>query len=182
MPEPENTDLIEKLRRFVETVDVANALTEPLSQTIDVPQLGLPACRTSEDSGCVVSFLSFAEPADPRQFVDIYTASAGPYGQSRAGTPVLCVNPLTGNAGDAADADANAGSLIPDAELATAELRKGVVPARCDDRGLLLIGKDPPKMPPFVLPGNNYHVFDYALFWANIREDAARRLARFEAR
>ena len=35
MPEPENTDLIEKLRRFVETVDVANALTEPLSQTIE---------------------------------------------------------------------------------------------------------------------------------------------------
>ena len=35
MPETEDSNLIEKLRRFVETVDVANALTEPLSQTIE---------------------------------------------------------------------------------------------------------------------------------------------------
>ena len=34
----------------------------------------------------------------------------------------------------------------------------------------------------YVLPGNNYHVFDYSLFWANIRADAARRLAAFRAR
>jgi hypothetical protein len=35
-------------------------------------------------------------------------------------------------------------------------------------------------MGPFGLPGNNYHVYDYALFWANIRADAERRLAAFE--
>jgi putative Holliday junction resolvase len=28
-----------------------------------------------------------------------------------------------------------------------------------------------------VLPGNNYHVYDYALFWGSIRADAERRLA-----
>ena len=28
----------------------------------------------------------------------------------------------------------------------------------------------------FVLPGNNYHVYDYALFWADVRADAERRL------
>jgi hypothetical protein len=33
-----------------------------------------------------------------------------------------------------------------------------------------------------VLPGNNYHVFDYALFWANIRADAAARLASFQTK
>ena len=30
-----------------------------------------------------------------------------------------------------------------------------------------------------MLPGNNYHVYDYALFWANIRADAEARLATF---
>ena len=168
--------------QLAQRIAAAYVIGWPLSQTIDVPQLGLPACQTGEDSGCVVSFLSFAEPADPRQFDDIYTASTGPYGQSRADTPVVCVNPLTGNADGSAAAGANTGSLIPDAALKTVELRKGAVPARCDSRGLLLIGDSPPALPPFVLPGNNYHVFDYALFWANIREDAARRLARFEAR
>ena len=29
---------------------------------------------------------------------------------------------------------------------------------------------------PFVLPGNNYHVYDYALFWTAIRNDGERRI------
>jgi hypothetical protein len=154
----------------------------PLSMTIDIPRFGLPACLKAADSGCIVSWESFAEPAEPKQLTAIYEASAGPNGRSRAGTPLLCVNPLTGNARDAAPASANLGTLIPDASLARAELRPHLVPARCDSRGLLLIGEDPPQMPPYVLPGNNYHVFDYALFWANLRADAERRLAAFEAR
>jgi hypothetical protein len=31
-------------------------------------------------------------------------------------------------------------------------------------------------MGPFVAPGNNYHVYDIPLFWANIRADFARRV------
>jgi len=31
-----------------------------------------------------------------------------------------------------------------------------------------------------VLPGNNYHVYDYALFWAAIRTDAERRLKAWQ--
>jgi len=47
---------------------------------------------------------------------------------------------------------------------------------------LLMIGAPPQGFGNYVLPGNNYHVFDYALFWANIRDDVARRLEAFEAR
>jgi hypothetical protein len=35
-------------------------------------------------------------------------------------------------------------------------------------------------MGPFVLPGGNYHVYDYALYWTNLREDFARRLAAWQ--
>jgi hypothetical protein len=28
-----------------------------------------------------------------------------------------------------------------------------------------------------VLPGNNYHVYDYALFWGAVRRDSGQRLA-----
>ncbi len=52
--------------------------------------------------------------------------------------------------------------------------------ARCDGRGVLLIG-EPVAMGGYALPGNNYHVYDYSLFWANVRADAARRLAAFKA-
>lgn len=151
----------------------------PLSTTIDLPRMGLPPCRAATDSGCVLAWQSFAEPVEPDQLMAIYDASMGPNGESREGTPMLCVNPLTGNEGDAAPGSANLGTLIPDAAVGQAHLESGLVPARCDSRGLLLIGEKPPPMPPFVLPGNNYHVFDYALFWANIRADAERRLEEF---
>jgi len=39
-----------------------------------------------------------------------------------------------------------------------------------------LLDGDIPALGPFVLPGNNYHVYDYALFWTAIRGDAVRRL------
>jgi hypothetical protein len=66
--------------------------------------------------------------------------------------------------------------------MTEASLRPGAVAARCGPRGILLIGDRDglPEMGPYALPGNNFHVYDYALFWANIRADAERRLAAFE--
>jgi hypothetical protein len=60
-------------------------------------------------------------------------------------------------------------------------LGPGLAPARCDAKGFLLIGQGP-DLGPFVLPGNNYHVYDYSLFWANIRADIARRTKAYQAR
>ena len=55
---------------------------------------------------------------------------------------------------------------------ASATLEPGLVGARCD-KGLLILDGAIPPLGPFVLPGNNYHVYDYALFWGAIRRDAA---------
>ena len=51
-----------------------------------------------------------------------------------------------------------------------------VAPDQGTLKDLYQIGEIPP-LGPYVLPGNNYHVYDYALFWAAIRRDAERRLA-----
>ena len=110
---------------------------------------------------------------------DVYDASRGETGQSRAGSPMLCVNPITGVRSGAAPAAANLGTLIPNEKLTDAKVQTPGVAARCDARGFLLIA-NPPALGPYVLPGNNYHVYDYALFWLNIRKDAAARLAAFE--
>ncbi|MEA3001225.1 MAG: hypothetical protein QOH81_13, partial [Sphingomonadales bacterium] len=152
----------------------------PISVTADLPSLGLPACEKANEARCLLSWQSFAEPADPKMITDVYDASRGETGLPRAGSPMLCVNPLTGTRGGAAPAAANLGTLIPNETLTEGQLRKPGVPARCDVRGFLLVA-DPPALGPYVLPGNNYHVYDYALFWLNVRRDAAARLAAFEA-
>ena len=150
----------------------------PVSRTTDLPRMGLPECRTADQTGCILSWESFAEPADPSLIVDAYDATIGFDGRPRKGTPIVCTNPLTGTADAAAPATANLGTLVPAADLATATMAVGSVPARCADRGFLLIG-DGPNLGPYVLPGNNYHVYDYSLFWANVRADANRRLKAF---
>jgi hypothetical protein len=168
----------EKLRK---RIVAAYVVGWPISIIADLPRLGLPACRTADEPGCILSWESFAEPADAAQLRTRYDAGMGFTGQPRAGTPALCVNPLTGTQGGAAGAGANLGALKPNTTYTGATLTPHLVPARCDPSGLLLIGSPPDGFGVAVLPGNNFHVFDYALFWANIRADAERRLAAFEA-
>jgi len=97
----------------------------------------------------------------------------------RKGTAMLCVNPLTGALNSAAPSSANLGSLVPLSSFDGADLQPGLVQARCDPSGLLLIGAPPAGYGSYVLPGGNYHVFDYALFWANIRADVRDRVRTF---
>jgi hypothetical protein len=163
-------------------IAAAYAVGWPISTSADLAQLGLPGCAQPGQAGCILSWQSFAEPADPQAVTQVYDASTGFNGRSRAGSPMLCVNPLTGRAGGAAPASANLGTLVPNATLTDGTLTKGAVPARCDVRGFLLIGENSPNLGAYVLPGNNYHVYDYALFWSNIRADAEARLRTFSSR
>ncbi len=151
----------------------------PVSRTVDLPALGLPECKTADQAGCLLSWQSFAEPAEPSLVLDAYDASSGTDGKPRRGTPMICTNPVTGTPDAAAPAEANLGTLFPAKDLGSAMIEAKSVPARCDPRGLLLIG-EAPEVGRYVLPGNNYHVYDYSLFWANVRADAARRLATFK--
>ncbi|MEO9469323.1 DUF3089 domain-containing protein [Parasphingorhabdus sp.] len=150
----------------------------PVSVDADVPALGLAICEEPEQYNCLLSWESFAEPADYGRIVEVYDTTIGFAGIPRKDTQLLCTNPVNGDVNTAADAAANLGTLVPNDELSDATLVAGAVPARCDDRGFLLIG-DPPDLGPYALPGNNYHVYDYSLFWQNIRDDVARRMQSF---
>ena len=154
----------------------------PVSKTADLPALGLPECATPDQTGCILSWQTFAEPADPSLIFDAYDATNGFTGTSRKGTALVCTNPLTGTPDAAAPASANLGTLYPSADLVSATIQPGRVPAKCEGRGILSIGTPPELVGNYVLPGNNYHVFDYSLFWANIRADAEHRLAAFARR
>lgn len=153
----------------------------PISVTADLPATGLTGCAAPEATGCVLSWQSFAEPANPALIVKAWRDTKGLTGGKRKREDMLCVNPLTGTANGAAPPSANPGSLLPNGDLSNATLEVGTVGARCED-GFLLISGEVPDLGPYVLPGNNYHVYDYALFWAAIRADAERRLAAWRAR
>jgi hypothetical protein len=120
--------------------------------------------------------MSFGEPANPSLILDQWTRSRGLTGGERKPDQILCVNPITGTIGGSAPPEANPGTLIPTANFSSATLDAGRVGAQCRD-GLLVVDGQIPSLGPFVLPGNNYHVYDYALFWGAIRRDAGRRLA-----
>lgn len=152
------------------------AIGWPISLEHDLPAMGLPACATPDQAGCVVSWLSFAEPADTKQLLESFGQHPGLDGKPVGGSAILCTNPLAGAAGGTADAKANLGTLIPDLANKTGKLVPAQVPARCGSDGLLYIGS-PPDLGPYVGPGNNYHVYDIPLFWANLRADVARRVA-----
>lgn len=150
----------------------------PVSIAHDLPRMGLPACEKANDSGCVLSWLSVADPADTAMLMKAYARRRGLDGQPEGDSAFLCTNPLIGTRDSAADAAANLGTLVPDFRKGTGELAAEMVPAACAPDHFLHIGP-PPKLNlgAFVLPGNNYHVYDVTLFWANVRADFERRSA-----
>ncbi len=148
----------------------------PIDTQSDLPALGYPACTSPDQAGCIVSWLTFGDPPNPGFIVADWQKTKGFTGGGRSRRNLLCVNPITGTEGGAAPPRSNPGTLVPNSDFSNATLVKGQVGAHCDNGLLIVDGKVPP-LGPFALPGNNYHVFDYAFFWGALRRDAQRRLA-----
>ena len=154
----------------------------PVSLTADLPALGLPACTGPDQTGCILSWQSFARPADYTLVRETFDKSRGLAGGARRGTRILCSNPLSGAADTAAQPlAANLGSLLPNSDFTGGTIIAKGLGARCLASGILDIGDPPGGYAAYVLPGNNYHVYDYALYWANVRSDVERRAGVFGA-
>ncbi len=157
-----------------ERVVAVYAVGWPVTEA-DLAGLGMGACATREQAGCLLSWQSFAADADLAailaEFADARRFSGAPVGEAA----MLCRNPLTGDA-EAAGPEANLGALADDG------LRPRLAGARCGPRGLLLVDPPPRDFGRFVLPNGNFHAYDYSLFWANIRADAEARLGAFAGR
>ena len=148
----------------------------PISTVSDLPALGLAPCTSANQAGCILSWMTFAAPANTDFIFHEWQKTKGLNGSDRRQEDTLCVNPISGTMNGAAAAQDNPGTLIPTPDLTSATLQSGVIGAHCAN-GVLILDGVPPPLGPYVLPGNNYHVYDYALFWGAIRRDAERRLA-----
>lgn len=142
----------------------------------DLDRLGIPPCRGRDEAGCLLTWQSWAGDADLGKARAGLAAALRFTGEPVGGAEMLCVNPLTGGAAPAAPAEANLGALLEDG------LRPRLAGARCVAGGFLALEPTPGDIGPLVLPGGNYHAYDYSLFWANIRADAEARLSALARR
>jgi hypothetical protein len=150
----------------------------PVSIAEDLGTLeNLHACQNTSDTGCVISYQSFDIDGDTEAFAEIYEKSLGLSGNKRARSPMLCTNPLNWEVGGESDKRQNAGGIA----LARFETPLGktidqLTGAKCDDLGVLLITEPPQgEWSEYVMAGGNYHVYDYNLFYMNIRANAVDR-------
>ncbi|MFN3370475.1 MAG: DUF3089 domain-containing protein [Sphingomonadaceae bacterium] len=149
----------------------AYAVGWPVALPGDLEATGLPACNAPAEAGCLLSWQSFAADGELDRALDGFRVVPDLAGRPIGARAMLCTNPLTGGAAAAAGPDANRGTLI---ENRLEPRRTG---ARCAPSGLLLIEPNVRDIGSFVLPGGNYHAYDYSLFWANVRADAEARAA-----
>ncbi len=153
-----------------ERLVAAYAVGWPVALPEDLAATGLPACAAPGQTGCLLSWQSFAADGELARALEGFRAVPDIAGRPLGQRAMLCVNPLSGGPA-AAGPDRNLGTLV---ENALQPRRTG---ARCAPPGLLLIEPNVRDIGSFVLPGGNYHAYDYSLFWANIRADAATRAA-----
>lgn len=148
----------------------------------EIETLGLPICRRADQVRCVVSWNSVAVGHDDprrRQSVEIWWQ--GRY-RPVAGRALVCVNPLSWHPDDQAPASANQGALPKGkSEGPLPALIPEVTGARCVN-GLLEVAPRPEVARQFsnvLTIFGSYHIFDYNLFYLNLRENVGERVAAF---
>ena len=145
------------------------------------PDATLPACGRRGEARCVVAWASVEEGDEDaaarvpqRAFVWTPEGGLAPLGQR----PILCVNPLNGEAGGVAEAAANLGAANASGLEwgARPAFLTRQVSARCEN-GLLRVSR--PKSPSLRLSGawaDRRKVAPYNLFYADLEADAKARV------
>lgn len=154
----------------------------PVSMEADLGALdGINACANASDTGCVVSYQTFGPKGDTSGLKGYFETTVGLGGMPRRGTKMLCTNPLTWTIDGAATASAHMGALArvgDDEPLGSPIISFDGV--RCGDDGFLYLENEPGEpWQNLKMAGENYHVYDYHMFYMNVRDNAATRTSNW---
>ncbi len=145
---------------------------------------GVPICETSRQTGCVISWNTVKpEAVDSARRGTRLVWLDGKY-QLAGNQRIVCVNPLTWTSDGNADAALNLGSLPgvrPAEELRP--LEPALTGARCV-RGDLTVAIPLARRRGFadlLTAFGSYHIYDYSLFYANLRANAKERVVAYLA-
>lgn len=124
----------------------------------DTTFTSIPTCDSAPHTGCVIGWNTWKENYIPRKWYDSFLRGS------------VVVNPLSWHRDELPASEAlHKGFLSPNFK----KIHAGKIHAGVHD-GLLWVNN------PFApLPLKNFHVADYNLFWLDIRENFARRVAVF---
>ena len=134
---------------------------------------GLPICQTPTETGCQNSWNTVGPRAER-----LFTLPSS-----------ICVNPLTWLLDEVyADHNANLGAVNFESELGVGieegadrfdTIQPGVADAQCRDGRLHVSQIRSSQYSLMQLGRDNYHIYDYALFYINIRQNAQARVDAF---
>lgn len=149
-----------KLRKMVAAYVIGWAVTQ---EELDrYPHLEM--CISAAQAGCIVSY-----------------NTQGPLaGMSLARPGAVSVNPLLmdgSTSTDVAPAWVNLGAVLMPPMVSTWTEIPQLTGAYNQDGALILT--DPPRISPMANAGQIYHIYDYALFYRNLEENAKVRIAAF---
>ena len=148
---------------------------------VSIETSGLPLCRGGSQTGCVVAWNTVRDQAGGETWrTGALAWQNGDYAKI-AGRPIVCVNPLNWILDGTADAAANLGAVPGTRGEDIPAPIAGLTGARCVN-GLLEVAIPEDKSSGFNGPLTglgSYHIYDYNLFYMNIRANALERVAHF---
>ena len=138
----------------------------PIGFAVDTSN-GLPTCEHATQTRCQVSWNTMAAGS--------CEGACEILGQSNN----VCVNPLTWSTDGAHAAhEANLGSIAIDED---SRIETGVADAQCQDGQLIVTDIRSPNYGARPFGKGNYHIYDYAFYYMNIRQNVRARVEAFMA-
>ncbi|HUJ03438.1 MAG TPA: DUF3089 domain-containing protein, partial [Rhizomicrobium sp.] len=163
------------MKQFVAAYIVGNWLDENWFKSLKDVKL----CERAGDTGCVVTWSSLDDGADAQQQREDFVSRSG-LPADDASHEYVCTNPLTWTTADVlAPASDDLGGWVYGGGDAPRPPDPHLVSMRCDDGALFVSRPDDWIYRAKMLPGGNYHDYDYQLAYMNIRENAKARVGAF---
>ncbi len=177
--------LLYLLQHRISGTDLANRMVAayligwPVSLEEDLGALpDIDACKTPKDTGCVVSWQTFGLGGSPANLKTYMEQTIGLSGQPRAGSQMLCTNPLDWQIGSNGTRSAHMGAIerANDANAPLGAPLKKFTGTQCGTDGILYITDLPgDAWQQYKMAGENYHPYDIPMFYMNLRENAVVR-------
>lgn len=141
----------------------------------------IPLCTSAEQVGCAVTWNAIGPKADTSLFNAIRHRYPSGVRESIVGKEITCTNPITWKTDGALGARAGSLGSVRFAKGAGAppKVDPAVVDAQCRGGWLFISTPEPEAYREILLGPDMYHVYDYSLFYADVRQNAQTRVKAF---